>query len=72
MKRDYPEHNPDWLRAEHYAKRSKKENPHGLGCTLCEKTHTAKQCPNRKASQPEPTAYERLYQETEEQESYGW
>lgn len=77
MKRDYPEHNPDWLRTEHYAKLSKKENPHGLGCTLCEKTHSSKLCPNKKTiektSKPKADDYSTLYSSYEnEGNGYGW
>lgn len=37
-----------WLMADHYVKLSKKENPFNYGCLLCDKTHTPKDCPNRK------------------------
>lgn len=71
MKRDYPEHNPDWLRTEHYAKLSQKENPHGFVCALCSKTHLPTQCPNKnKKKEEEVSGWSRIY-ETQE-ESYGW
>lgn len=37
-----------WLRTDHYAKLSKKENPFNLGCQLCLKSHAPNNCPNRK------------------------
>jgi len=42
IKIDYPENRPDWLMTEHYKKTGSR-----FGCVLCEKTHRAKECPNR-------------------------
>lgn len=37
-----------WLMIDYYSKMSKKENPKNYGCLLCDKTHSPKDCPNRK------------------------
>jgi len=42
MKPNYTERRPDWLQVEHYKKTGSR-----FGCLLCEKTHRAKDCPNR-------------------------
>lgn len=62
--KDYPKHREDWLHLDHYAKLSTRQNPHGLVCVLCEKTHKARSCPNRRAKEPEKPKtpkYETMY-----------
>ena len=36
-----------WLHLEYYAKLSKKENPYGIICILCYKTHKPATCPHK-------------------------
>lgn len=75
--KDYPKHREDWLHVDHYAKLSPRQNPYGLVCILCEKTHKASECPNKKAPEPEKfsTTYAKMY-EYNEDDSYthncGW
>ncbi len=62
-----------WLRLDSYRNLSKRENPWGLVCALCEKTHKVKDCPHK---QPESTSYSKLYESTDDEpynpHNYGW
>lgn len=58
-----------WLMAEHYAKLSKKENPFDYGCLLCDKTHTSKNCPNKK-EKPKTTYTYASYNYNNDNEGY--
>jgi len=44
-----------WLMLDFYAKLSKKQNPFNLSCSLCMKTHLAKDCPNKNKKEPKYT-----------------
>lgn len=57
------------LMADHYAKLSKKENPFNYGCLLCDKTHTPKDCPNRK-EKPKTTYSYTSYNYSNDDEGY--
>jgi hypothetical protein len=77
--KDYPEEREDWLHIEHFAKLSKKENPHGFVCILCYKTHMPKNCrhtggKNRNVQLEVKPSYSsgwgKLYEQ--EEENYGY
>lgn len=36
-----------WLRLDYYRNLPKRENPWGLVCALCEKTHKSTDCPHK-------------------------
>lgn len=58
-----------YLMADHYAKLSKKENPFNYGCILCMKTHSPKECPNRKEKSKSTYTYS-YYNHNQDDEGY--
>lgn len=60
-KKEYPDHNPDWLMVDEYAR---KRSP--FGCILCDKTHRKEDC-EHKAKRTGETPKQQKKEET-----YSW
>ncbi len=67
----YPEEREDWNMAIAYSEKKSK-----LGCLLCEKTHFAKDCPNRVVKNSVEKSYKSMYEKDDDlytsQVNYGW
>lgn len=58
----------DWKMAIEYSEKNSK-----FGCVLCEKTHFAKDCPNRVVKISAEKNYKSMYEKNEDDNvNYGW